>query len=1114
VEGKIFMKLHFKAMLGLLAFCAGLFAQSAATSQIAGTVQDSSGLAIQGAQVRATQTDTGLTRTAETSTDGGYILPSLPIGPYRLEFTKQGFNTFVNNGVVLQVASNPTIDAKLQVGNVSQQVVVEASAAMVETRSSGVGQVVDQQRVVDLPLNGRSATDLIYLAGAAATAPNADLVSTKNYPGEAVLSIGGGLANGTTYLLDGGTHNDPFNNLNLPLPFPDALQEFKVETSALPAQYGQHSAGAVNAVTKSGGNAFHGDAFEFVRNYEFNSRNPAAATRDSLKRNQFGGTLGGPIKKDKLFFFLGYQANIIKSNPAQSFGFVPTVAMQQGDWSAIASPACNGGKQLSLKNPSTGAVLPNNQIPVSIFSAPALKMLSFFPAAEDVCGTSHFGTVANQTEHTGLARGDYQLNSKQTLFLRYFVTHSLQPTPYDGKNPLSMALSGADDLVNSGVFGHTFVINASMVNSFRGTFNRSAVAKTEVPTFDGPALGIKMHTLIPGHIVVTAGTVGPPPGYGNAFYSAVNTSYAAFDPTTDHQIADDLSFIKGNHQFGFGVNWIRSVQNVYGPLNGDGAFTFNGQSTGLAMGDFLTGYVSSFTQGGIQYDYERYHYIGLYAQDNWKMTPHLSVNYGLRWEPYIGGNMATGYVSHFDRSLFDQNVHSIVYPNAPAGVLFPGDAGFDTNSRPSHVKLNDFAPRLGLVWDPKGDGRMTLRASWGMFYEMPHTLFAYGFSQAPPWGESINRTNVLFGDPWGPGQNNSAAFPGGDPFPINLNKNFTFPIPGNYTTYPLDLKPTYLEQWNVSLQKQIGANWLLSASYLGNNTVHLWADAPINAPVFVPGNCIAGQYGLTTPGACSTTANQNFRRPLYIANPAQGQYFGTIHQLDDGSTASYNALLLSAQHRLASHFTVLGNYTWSHCIAGAFTSELDGVQYTNPNDRAFDRGNCAGIDHRTLVNLSAVEESPKFSSRMLQLIAGNWKLSQIVRIQSGSYFSVTTATDQALNSIGGQRASLVQASPYPADQSFSQWLNPAAFAQPAPGTFGMGPANIKGPGTFVINMSLVRELTIREKQRIEFRGEAFNLLNHVVPNNPGASISTLNTFGKITTFGDPRIMQFAIKYLF
>jgi hypothetical protein len=1089
-------------------FCAGLFAQSVATSQIAGTVQDSSGLAIQGATVRAVQTDTGLTRTAETGSDGGYILPNLPIGPYRLEVTKQGFNTYIQNGVVLQVASNPTIDAKLQVGNVTQQVVVEASAAMVETHSSGVGQVVDQERVVDLPLNGRYATDLIFLAGASAIAPNADLVSTKNYPNEAVASIGGGLANGTTYLLDGGTHNDPFNNLNLPLPFPDALQEFKVETSALPAQYGQHSGGAVNAVTKSGGNSFHGDAFEFVRNYDFNARNPAATVRDSLKRNQFGGTVGGPIRKDKLFFFLGYQGNIIKSNPVQAFSFIPTPAMLQGNFSVIDSPLCNNGKTIALKDPRdpTGKTLfANNQVPVSLFSPAALKMMTFYPAPQDGCGTSYYGDVSNQTENLGVAKGDYQMTSRQTLFLRYFVTHSLQPPPYSGGNPLSMTLSGADDLINSGVFGHTFVIGPNMVNSFRATYNREGITKTEVPTFDGPSLGINMYSLVPGHIIVSA---------TGAISSASVFSYAAKDPTDDHQIADDLSFIKGNHQFAFGGNWIRSVQNVYGPLFGDGDFNFNGQSTGLSMGDFLTGYVSSFTQQGIQYDDERYQYVALYAQDNWKVTPRLSINYGVRWEPYIGGALATGYVEHFSQALFTQNVHSTVYPNAPAGLQFPGDPGFNTNDRPSNTKLNDWAPRLGIVWDPKGDGRMTVRASWGMFYDVPHSVFAYGFSEAPPWGENVNRTNVLFDNPWGPGQNGSAAFPGGDPFPLNLNKNFTFPNTGTYTTFPLNIQPTYMDQWNISLQKQLGSNWLLSASYLGNDTIHLWADDPINAPEYIPGNCAAGQYGLTAPGPCSTTANQNFRRPLYLQNPAQGVFYGTIHSLDTGSTASYDAMLLSAQHRMSSHFTVLGNYTWSHCIAGAFTSELDGTQYTNPANRNFDRGNCAGIDHRHIINGSAVEESPKFAQRWLQAIAGNWQMSQILQIQSGSYFSATTATDQALNSIGAQRANLIGSSPYPNQQTFAEWLNPAAFAQPALGTFGTGINNLLGPGLFNINASLVREVRIRERHRIQFRAEAFNLLNHVQPTNPNASISTPSTFGRITVFGSARVMQFALKYFF
>ena len=1074
------------ALLVNILACGALWAQSVAVSQISGTVQDSSGLPVPGAQVRVTQTATGLTRTVDSGPDGAYVITSLPVGPYQLEVKKDGFTTFVQTGIVLQVDSNPTIDATLKVGSVNEQIVVEAGASMVETHSTGVGQVIDQQRIVDLPLNGRLATDLIPLAGASAAAPLADLYSAKNYPNETVVSVAGGQAIGTTYLLDGGTYNDPFNNLNLPFPFPDALQEFNVETSALPAQYGQHSGGAINAITKSGGDEIHGDLFEFVRNYMFNARNPGALARDSLKRNQFGGTLGGPIKKDKLFLFIGYQGTIIRSNPTEAFAIIPTPAMLAGNFTTYTSPACQGGRQVTLKAPFV-----NNTISPALFSPPAVKMMTHYPVTNDPCGKEFYGTVQNQDEHMGVAKGDYQLTSKQSVFLRYFVTHSLQPTPYNGTNPLTMTLSGADDLVNSGVFGHTYVISPEIVNTFHATYNRSSVTKTQVPDFSGPDLGINMTTLVPGHVVINAGTLS----------SASVFSYAARDPTDDFQLSNDLSVVKGKHQLAFGVNWIHSTQNVFGPLFGDGFFNFTGQTTGLALSDFLLGDVSTFIQGGIQYDDERYQYFGAYAQDSWRVTQHLTVNYGLRWEPYIGGSMSTGYVSHFDPSLFAQNVHSSVYPNAPAGVQFPGDPGFNTNNRPSNTKLNNFAPRLGVVWDPKGDGRMTIRASWGMFYDMPHTLFAYGFSEEPPWGEQITQTGVSFQNPW-------ARFPGGNPFPIQLNKNFTFPIPGNYANYPLNIKNTYLEQWNLTIQKQIGTNWLASASYLGNNTVHLWADDPINAAQYIPG--------------VSTLGTENQHRTLYLQNPSQGQYFGVIHQLDDGSTASYNALLLSLEHRIASHFTVLGNYTWSHCISGPFTSELDGVQYTDPYNRNFDRGNCVGIDHRTLVNISAVEDSPKFSQRWLRTVAGNWTLSEIMRIQSGSYFSVLSGLDQALSGIGGQRASYAGGGVSPTatgacktGPACLQWLNPAAFAQPALGTLGnLGAADMLGPGALEFNISLLRIIPVRERQWFELRADAFNLLNHIQPMNPNATLSVPSTFGQVTTFGDPRIMQFSLKYVF
>src|SRR5437867_2952455 len=336
------------------------YAQS--TAQVSGTVRDQTGAVLPGVEVSLTQTDTGLKRSAVTDETGSYTLTNLPVGPYRFEATLLGFRTYVQTGIVLQVNSNPVINASLEVGQVAEQVEVQADAALVETRSTGIGQVIDNVRVLELPLNGRQAVELILLSGAAIG--GGAQATNRNYPTQSI-SVAGGLNNGLTYLLDGGTHNDPFNNLNLPLPFPDALQEFKVETSALPAQYGQDSAGAINAVTKTGTNNFHGDLFEFVRNGVFNAKDPFDLKRDDLKRNQLGGVLGGPVVRNKLFFFGGYQGTYERSAPTDQRSFIPTAATVEGDFSAVTSPACGaGGRQINLQAPFV-----NNRVDRSLLSA-------------------------------------------------------------------------------------------------------------------------------------------------------------------------------------------------------------------------------------------------------------------------------------------------------------------------------------------------------------------------------------------------------------------------------------------------------------------------------------------------------------------------------------------------------------------------------------------------------------------------------------------------------------------------------------------------------------------------------------------------------------------------
>lgn len=1100
----------FCVLAGLIVFglAAGdVWAQ--ATAQIAGTVRDQSGAVLPGVEVTLTQTETGVTRSATTNEAGSYVLSNLPIGPYRLEAALAGFRTFVQTGITLVVNAAPVINPVLQIGQVSEQVEVQANATLVETHSTGVGELIDSQRVVELPLNGRQATQLINLAGAAATIPLANvgqLYSGKNNPDETPIAVAGGGANSAlTYMLDGGTHNDPINNLGLPLPFPDALQEFKVETSALPAQYGQHGSGAVNVVTKSGTNDFHGNLFEFVRNGAFNARDFFAPVRDSLKRNQFGGTIGGPIVHNKLFFFGGTQFTIQRSAPVTGTNYIPTPAMLAGDFTKITSPACNNGKQITLKTPFV-----NNTISASQLSAPALKMLTYgYGTAEDDCGTVHFGSLNSFSSQYGVGKMDYQINAQHSIFGRYFGAHSFAPPTYTG-TPLSITQPSPDNMVTSAVLGDTYVISSRTINSLRVAFNKSSIEKTQVPFFGASDLGIQGITeIIPKYLLVTV---------TNALYSAAGATYPGYLYTTTYQIADDVSLIRGNHQIQFGGNYVRPLHKIWIYLNTAGAFTFNGQVTGLPMADFLIGSPSSFAQNTISNDRERQRNLGLYAQDSWRVTPRLTLNYGLRWDPYFGTVIPNGWVSHFDMNAFLNNVHSTVYPNAPAGTLFPGDPNYGAGDRPMKTRLKDFAPRIGLAWDPQGNGRMTVRASWGMFYDFPSTLFYYGYSNEPPWGQAItyNSPPGGFSDPW-------RSFPGGNPFPYTFSKNSVFPSQAPYVTVPLSYHPPYLNQWNLSVEKQIGANWLAKASYLGSNTIHFWSPKALNPSQYIPGNCVAGQYGLAAPGPCSTTTNPTQRRVLTLANPSQGPYYNSIVNLDDGGTANYNGLLLSLQHRLSNHFTVQSNYTWSHCIADLGTTLLAG-SYTDPNNRRSDRGQCAGTDLRHIFNLSAVLQGPTFSQRALRTVASNWQVAIIGSVHSGIPFSATSGIDTDLNGVGGDRATQILANPYCEHKTINCWLNGAAFATPVANGIpsNMKPFTLVGPGFFNMDLALTRSIRLGERQRVDLRAEAFNFANHAnfltnSPNNPSAvSTGQQNgaAFGKILYDVGPRIMQFAVKYAF
>ena len=1106
------MNTTIKLILAALLVCTAVTAQTGSTAQINGTVRDASGLAVPGSEIRATQTATGLGRTTVSNADGTFVLTSLPIGPYQLEVAKGGFSKYLQSGILLQVDSNPTVEVTLKVGAVNDQVTVQADAALVETHSTGIGTVVDNQRVVEMPLNGRNATELVFLAGMATTAnsgtqPGA-LNTVRNYP-TALISVAGGVGNGMVYLLDGANHNDANNNLNLPLPFPDALQEFKVESSALPAQYGIHSAATVNAVTKSGTNAFHGDAFEFLRNGDFNARDFFALRRDTLKRSQYGGTAGGRVIKDKLFFFAGYQGTRQRSDPPQLVAYTPTAAMLNGDFSTIASAACNA-KPIVLPA-ALGFV--NNQIAPSLFNASALKIDSRLPVATDPCGKVGYGLRQDLNEDLGVARIDYQKSDKHSIFVRTTVANLDQPTTFNGKDLLTVNANAAHDRVYTLAAGDTYLIGANIVNSFRVSANRTELPKILDNTGGWPDYGINANSFAGPIISMSVSGNGFAIGGGSSIVNIANTG-------PNPSFSDDVSWIRGNHQFGFGLTYIHQLINYQSGINATGSFAFNGSVSGMPLADFLLGDAATWHQGNISKYYNRSNYIGLYAQDSWKATPRLTLNLGVRFEPYTAVTSKFGWFDHFDSGNFTNNIHRSVYPNAPAGEIYPGDPQYLSGNSPHNGVYGKVVPRIGLVWDPNGDGKMTIRAAYGMFTDRPNLASLTAFAQDAPYGNNISLSNVNLSTPW-------ATYPGGNPLPLALTKNIVYPTFGTYVTHPFDTPPTYMHQWNVSVQRQVGTDWLLTVNYLGNSTIHMPTGNQINPAVFLGlGACTIN--GTTYP-VCSTTANQNQRRVLYLENPAQGQYYAGLTQRETGGTASYEGLLVSAQKRLSNGVSALANYTWSHCISDYWDDFVGngGGSAITPSNRRADRSNCQTSDQRQLFNLSVVAQTPKFSNRALRMFASGWQISPLLKIRSAQFFTVTSGVDTALSGQTGQRPNLLNPDPYPANQGVASWVLPSAFGTPALGNYGnLGNYNLKGPGTFQLDMSLTRTFPIREKQTLQLRAEAFNLPNHLNPAVPvsatnsasfgqiQADIPSVATGGLFQSGGDPRVIQFAMKYVF
>jgi hypothetical protein len=1149
----------------LLLAATAVRAQVAGTGNIQGTVADATGAVIPDATVTLTENSTQVTHTTKTDGSGVYVFPNVVIGTYSVKVAAPGFQTYTKTGNVLEVGSSIAIDAKMTVGTQDQKVEVKAEGLALQTEDVSFKQTVDQQDITELPLNSnsRQITGLLAASGGTTPAPAGDFTGSKFSYQTISVSIAGGGGNTTLWRLDGGDNNDYMGNGNLPFPFPDAVAEFSVESSVLGAQDGMHSGGLVNVVTRSGTNTYHGSAFEFIRNNFLDATNffatckpvaPATtcSPKDQLHQNQYGGTFGGKILRDKLFAFAGYQHLESKQLSANTQAQVPTAANLAGDFSVTdpapgtATNACNT-KLVQLKDPLTGTNLPGNKYATPpTYNAQALALLKFLPPIDPSYDTNNCGFVSyaiptDVFDNEFVTRVDYTINQKNHLYGRYFIDGYQAPAFFSPTNILITTASGNVERTQSFTMGEDFTITSRMVNSFHATLLRRSNNRGYAPTdINAATLGVNLYQGEPNGLQMTEGkfTIGG----GTNSVSHFNDNTLAID--------DEVTMVEGKHQIVFGGEFVRNQLNISNAYESNGIFTFNGSFSGSGPNggnvigdqnlDFLQGTLSAFQQSKFQQNALRAPIPSLYGQDTFHATKRLTLIAGLRWSPEFMPTDTKNRGTVFNYAAFLANQVSGVYPNAPAGTFFYGDPGVPrafTKNSPWQ-----FSPNIGFAFDPTGTGTTVVRGGAELIYDEVNFFTGQRTQQNPPFATAISQTQtatsgpISFTSPWSAGTVTTNPFP--QPIiPTPATAQF-FPQ-SQYIVLPPQFHPSYTMQWTASVQHQFSHGYQLQVDYIGNKTTHSPYGTPLSPALYVPGVWGTGGTGcagvvLTGPAAkaagaagtpCSTVANENQRFALTVANPAQGnQYLGGgagSVVVNDESTSNYNGMIVTVQHRLSSSFSLLANYTWSKCLNIADPQgDLAGTLVENPNNPAMDYGPC-GSDYRHVANVVVIAQSKFGLPRFASLLVNGWEIAPLGHITSGAPFTVTSGQDNSYTDVGNDRPNQVPGVPvylHIANRSATgsgnrAYLNPAAFAQvtagcptgvapsPAPtslncpgyGTYGnVGRDSFRGLPNYQFDAQISRIFPIHERLNMTFRLEGFNVLNH-----PNFNLPTTGTTGTV-----------------
>ncbi len=1111
-----------------------LFGQRTAAT-LSGTVTDPSGAVVPNAKVTATSTSTGAATSAIANASGFYVIPNLQPGPYKLDVAAAGFQSYEQTGIVLQTGMEMGVNVSLKLGSSIEKVTVTGQSPLVNTRDQTLSTAITPQFTEQLPLNGRNILLLMTLAPDSSQSAGSSQTQLANRPeAKEALTTASGESRGdsTTYYLNGGLNMDTYTLMANVFPNPDAVQEFTYDTNSYSAKYGGLGGGVVSAITRGGTNQVHGSAFEYLRNGAANARNFFSATHDNMNRNQFGFSLGAPIQKDKTFAFFSFQRTTFRYGSNSGAAFGPTFAELGknpdgsplhctdnptevcGDWSAAVGATqlynnvlTRGSDGLPITfttddnqaHPVHGVPFAHNQIPLSLYNPVALKVLALVPQGDPITGKITYTSRTLNNDNQYVARVDRNFGEKLRIGVSILRDTYMSPALVDPKNALTSAFTANWPSLHAAVNG-TYIFGPNLVTTVGAAYSRALIrmhGPSDFPSVN--SLGANFPDWAPAKEYI-GGAFG---WYGWTAGGYYNISRNQYDFT------NNWTYTKGNHTLDFGGEYVISQSIMDLPAYWGGGYTGSwcGYS-GYSPVDFLMGQNCYYQQFGVFYDAARGKVPAAYVSDKWKITRRLTLNLGVRWEPWTfwPDRSAAAVGQIFNQAAFEAGTRSTRFPNLPPGYLVRGDAGVPNSLISPDWKL--FNPRIGLAWDVRGNGKTSVRAGFGLYHDQPMGNW-YNAEMSFPFLPSyiITDPTVPWFSPY-----NATPYNGTLPalqVPPPPTTVYPQPLSGVMGFSP-DFKPQGTAQWNLTIEQQLGKGILLRASYSASQSWHIPDTRDINSAIYIPGNNTDG-----TPK--STGDNVAQRRPL---NP----YYGSIALAESAETASYNALAISVEKRMTGNLSLLGGYRWAKCLDEGALISTGSQEFSDSRNRMLDRGLC-NSDIASQIKMAVVYKTPSLRSRgfAVRNILGGWTMSGIWQWRDGFPFSVQGNVDSNLDGYGGDRAALVGNPVLSGSRStaakLNEWFNTAAFVN---SPVGVGPGSarnrLRGPGYFNLDYSLIKSFPIpygplKETQKLDFRAEFFNIFNHPSFGAPYTGLGSAQ-FGQIWSAGSPRILQFALKYIF